>query len=302
MDNVNLDHLYQLASRSYANISFDEQGAAKRLLVGLSKQLTDDFELFRKTANGRLAEPELHAVMDRYQSRYEALVRDWLQSQSRTASSFVVGPARFPVQRMKKLNRWADNKYEYFKEWRERAIKAIVKSLKPPSNELDEARKKLEDNQQYHKMMLAANQIIRKGGDGMEEELLRIGFRKEELSEILKPAYSYKPGFPGYSLQYSNAEIKRLTQRIAVLEAKEQMANSVGSKTEDINGYKLVVNYKDDRVQIRFDEKPDKEVTQLLNKKNFKYKPSEKMWQRKITNAAIYDGREILTKLPGKKR
>lgn len=54
----------------------------------------------------------------------------------------------------------------------------------------------------------------------------------------------------------------------------------------------ILVNYTAERVQILFNEKPEKEIREKLKSKAFRWSPKNKAWQRQITLAtkfAVYD-------------
>lgn len=51
----------------------------------------------------------------------------------------------------------------------------------------------------------------------------------------------------------------------------------------DKNGIKVLANTDENRVQIFFDDKPGEEIRDLLKANNFRWAPSKKAWQRKLT-------------------
>src|SRR5690606_18025136 len=64
-------------------------------------------------------------------------------------------------------------------------------------------------------------------------------------------------------------------------------------KTFNFEGFKVLFNYEIDRLQIQHDEKPNAETIQTLKKNAFKWSPSQKVWQRQLTQNAIFTTQRI---------
>ncbi|MFT4093227.1 MAG: hypothetical protein QM640_06270 [Niabella sp.] len=82
-----------------------------------------------------------------------------------------------------------------------------------------------------------------------------------------------------------------------MLEAKADLAKNRGEETEEINGAKLIRNYREDKVQIKFEGKPAPEILSQLNNRKFHWKRVEKILQRKLTNNAIADAENIVKRI-----
>lgn len=284
---VNLEHLRQLAYRAHYFTSFSPDKRADETIKAYGEELRNDLQEIRDRSSKDILPDDLGQTLTRYRQKYEKHLSDWLYSHSNVASSAVTGPANFPVARMEKYRKWADNKYEYFREWRQRALKAIFKAMKPHVNELEQARENLKKREEMQQLMISANKIIRKGGIGVADDLKELGLDEKLIQEILNPTFTHKKGFLSFQLSNNNAEIRRLRSRVAILEAKAQLAETKGKKIEEINGIKLVHNYEADRVQLLFEGKPDPETITQLKSQGFRWTPSQKAWQRKLTNQAV---------------
>jgi hypothetical protein len=59
-------------------------------------------------------------------------------------------------------------------------------------------------------------------------------------------------------------------------------------------GYEIVIDYADDRVKIVFSEKPYEAMRKELKRSGWKYAPSTKAWQRKLTDNAINSATRIM--------
>lgn len=56
----------------------------------------------------------------------------------------------------------------------------------------------------------------------------------------------------------------------------------------EFDGERVESNTADNRLQIFFDEKPDKEIREELKGNGFRYAPSTEAWQRQLNDNAIY--------------
>ncbi|WP_282610992.1 hypothetical protein [Pelagibius sp. Alg239-R121] len=54
------------------------------------------------------------------------------------------------------------------------------------------------------------------------------------------------------------------------------------------DGFKIIENPEENRVQIIFDGKPEKEIREILKGNAFKWAPSNKAWQRQLNAAGIH--------------
>ena len=90
--------------------------------------------------------------------------------------------------------------------------------------------------------------------------------------------------FTSYDLSNNNAEIKRLQKRIAEI-TRNREVGFVGWKFE---GGEAVINNDLNRLQLFFDERPDKERCFVLKRKGFHWSPREGAWQRQLNDNAIY--------------
>jgi uncharacterized protein DUF3560 len=97
-------------------------------------------------------------------------------------------------------------------------------------------------------------------------------------------------GFPGYRLTNNNANIRRMKQRLAQLDA-----NSVAvDKSTDYGIITVKENPEENRVQLFFDGKPSAEIRQLVKQHGFRWAPSQDAWQRQLNNASRYKAGEVV--------
>ncbi|WP_431217082.1 hypothetical protein ACQ86N_22560 [Puia sp. P3] len=291
---ISLDHLRDLARQAYYGTSSSPERMGESTINQFTAELNDDLLLIQKAAPPDLPADQLDAIIVRYIHKYTSLLRAWLSSHSNVVSWFIAGPSNFPAARMQKRSNWADNHYNNFRSWRSKALKAIIKGLKPKTCELDRVRLNLQQRMRYQRIMVAANKLIRKNDDHLNEQLEELGFAKTQIIQLLTPDWSKRTGFKPYQLSNNNAQIRRLSGRLKELEEKQLKADTLRNITEEINGRQLVLNYELDRIQIIFPAKPPADICKALRREGFVWSPSNKAWQRKLTPQAIHIAREFL--------
>jgi hypothetical protein len=118
-------------------------------------------------------------------------------------------------------------------------------------------------------------------------KLAQLEARHLELKAIPKDKREW------YLLPYSSAEIKRVKERIATLEAK----NAMPEIDKRINGVRLVLDKEANRVKVFFPGIPAQEIRDKLKQNGFRWCPTAGAWQRQISNGAINTAEEILTEI-----
>lgn len=291
---VSLDHLRALARQAFYGTSSSPERMGESTIKEFTAELNDDLLQIENAAPPDMPVDELEAINIRYIHKYTSLLRAWLSSHSNVVSWFIAGPSNFPAARMQKRSNWADNHYNNFRSWRSKALKAIIKGLKPKTSDLERVRLNLQQRMRYQRIMVAANKLIRKNGENLNEQLGDLGFTKTQINQLLTPDWAKRTGFKSYQLSNNNAQIRRLSGRLKELEEKQLKADTVGNITEEINGRQLVHNYELDRIQIIFHARPTTDVCRALRQEGFVWSPSNKAWQRKLTAQAIHIAREFL--------
>ena len=103
----------------------------------------------------------------------------------------------------------------------------------------------------------------------------------------MEPSSQQALFFQQFQLTNNLAKIKNTQARIAELEKKAYLANQE-VKEYEVPGGKLILNYKDDRIQIFNESKPDQSVINSYKSHGLRWSPYNKCWQRQITNNALY--------------
>ena len=267
---------YDLVYRAFYNMSFSPEKRAH----WYCKELDIDLEKLREAG-----------ADDRALKKYENLWVKWMQAQGRCLSPMITGPANFPVARNQKALD-AEHKacaacIEYF----DRVMAALQKAANPElrpimsgdPDALDRLKEKLASLKKAQETMKAANALLRKKPID-KARLAEILGSEERAEKALEPDFLGSIGFPRYALANNRAEIKRIEGRIKQIEARKESSQ----KDVRLSGVRVHENTDIMRLQIFFEDKPDREMIALLKKNAFKWAPSQGAWQRQLTNNAVY--------------
>jgi hypothetical protein len=207
----------------------------------------------------------------------------------------VAGPANFPVRKKQKQNAASDKNMEEYNE-----IQGILNKIRSVGtggisgddpNAREKIEKKIESLEALQNTMKAVNAYYRKHKtvDGCPDitpeqaHKIAAGMERDWRSEP-------RP-FEAYYLQNNNAEIHRLRERLAEMDAMS--ANPETGWTFD--GGTVEICREDNRVRIFHDCKPDASTIAELKSHGFKWSPKSSAWQRQLTENAINAARRITT-------
>lgn len=248
--------------------------------------------------------PFYHGKLDAYLDSYARRLAQWTNDYNRNKAScpsvMISGAANFPVNKKHKQNAREDRLWEEYK-----TIEAILDKIKsigtgpvdltdPHARELlndqlQKLQKKLEDDK-------ALNAYYRKhksfeGFPGLSAETaakLSADFAdtRQRCPWIDKP-------IPDYELTSLRGKIKRVQARIAELD-KLQQAQAEPDPATDYDGFQLIRNAAENRLQIIFDEIPDPDMREKLKSNGFRWSPRNKAWQRQLTDNAERAAKSIL--------
>lgn len=326
-----------IAARAFHNVSFSPEQRGLEIQVEYASRITEQktritLEIENAIARNAVIQadwPEqLEEWFETYRQRMKVLFMSYLATMSTCASPMITGPARFPVERQRKRNASADNKYAavtaYTTHSPNRFLKRVmpfgngvaIASNAPNANEL--LISKLNDRIKLQETMKAANKIVgkvyKKGSpagvsaemrDRCAQQLVdELAIPLDEALSMLKSSdYSTKIiAFWPYQLSNNNQEIRRLEQRVKDVERLQQAAPEIAQ----VLGNGIEIRKSDDgKIEIHFGYKPDAEVRDFLCKKAFKFsRYRNNAWVRRISvNAVAVFTREVkpmLENLPQK--
>lgn len=293
----------EAAKRSHAGTSFDPEKRGeqeikyhKETFEELAAELGDFFE-------------QKHA------DKLRALWMEYLYSHGQVMSSMITGPANFPVARNEKRSGWADNKrraiFEYcdnLRKWKAKADKR--EKIEAAGGELAMKKAELEAANTWHETMKAANRIIRKAGktegginsDETREKLMDLPMMDEKTTMAItappERLMCYGYGFQSFKLTNSNARIKGMVSRVAELERREAAKESgIEDKVYNIIGGKIIIDRAENRINVKHDKKPSREVIDAIKSHGFRWSRNYGTWTRKLTNNALYSASALLKEL-----
>lgn len=186
-------------------------------------------------------------------------------------------------------------KAEYYKQKAASVGKAGISSDNPDA--IQELKSKLADLQKRQDFMKDVNKKYRKNGWG-DITGLPEAFKIETQKNIDHAAtFGRKANpFESYQLQNNNANIRRIKQRIAQLEKAE----STPTRSDIIGeGYIIKESKEDNRIFIKFDGKPEKEIRDIVKRNGFRWVQSIGMWCRMLNNAGKYAADYVHNELKG---
>lgn len=242
-------------------------------------------------------------------SRYMA----YISAHSNVASSFICGPANFPVARNQKRIDSADRRHDEIGEFRHKSLKRFLKSALPYGDGTSvqtndpNAVKKLDTKQVQleatRDMMKAANKAFRKfykktdrpepGTDKYQAciaALVDCGLSELQAKKAIEPNFmGHCVPFESYQLTNINAQIKRLASRAE--EVEQTQSAQIDDKFP--NGETAYIS-EDGKIVIEFGYKPDEDTRAKLKSKAFKWSRSRVAWVRKATANALADYSSII--------
>jgi hypothetical protein len=294
---------YDRAMRAHSGTSFSPEKRAKQRQQEYADDLNSIYQNLLKSAKTdeqkQIVESEIGDFKQKYTQKYYAM----LDADSRTMSTMITGPANFPVKQNQKRMDTAQKRYEEFRDWREKAVKAIHKRITEqgisdaggPIAILEKEIATLEKNQER---MKAANKIIKStkllDDEKVQQIQEQVGLSEKVARELLKPDFAGRVGFASYQLTNNNATIKNKKARLEELNKRDAASGQDTVKKYD--GVEVVNNHDEERLQLVFDKKPNDELRNELKAEGWRWSPSSSAWQRKNTPQAGWSAERILDK------
>ncbi len=237
-------------------------------------------------------DPSFHeridGLLDAYARKLAANMNKGYEITARVPSIMIAGGSNFPVRKKEKQNAAADKNMQEFTE-----IQGLLDKIRSTGmggisaddpNAVSKLESKLAKLETLQETMKAVNAYYRKhktldGCPHLSPEQI------EKLKASMSGSYRANPKpFESYQLSNNNAEIHRLKNRITALTRRKEL----GYVGWEFDGGRVEANTADNRLQIFFDEKPDKEIREELKGNGFRYAPSAEAWQRQLNDNAIY--------------
>lgn len=182
-------------------------------------------------------------------------------------------------------------KAEYYAERAEAARdnQTIFSDDPSASEKIEEKIARLEKRQE---VMKAANGFMRKGN---WEGLADLGFSEAQVAKLISPDFAGRPGYPPYMLSNNGAEIRRLKERLKILEIRSKQETS----EKQIGPVRVLDNVEENRLQLFFPDKPEEAIRAELGSHGFRWSRTNNCWQAFRGPNANYWSGSILNKYYG---
>lgn len=276
-----------LAVSAHSGTSFspEKRGAYER--NEYAQTLQTDYDNLRRSASEGDTLHLLDAEFARYRHAYAERYSAYLRSRSRVISVMITGPSNFPSRRNQKRGDIADKRLSELIEFRQRALKAIGRTLRPDlapimsgdSDAVARLEDKIRQAEAHQEQMKTVNNAHKKFLKD-PASLDKSGF-SESVKQIIRnyvPAYSWEPHpFAPFELTNNNANIRRMKQRLEGL--RRAKATPETEIENESNGIRLEDSPADNRVRLFFPDKPSADVRSTLKSKGFRWTPSLGCWQ-----------------------
>ncbi len=299
---VNPDHIpLKMAQNAYYASSFSPERRGKQEQADYVNQMNADYEHLSQYADTPEKQEQLREEFERYRAGYVKHQLARLHATSRTMSSMITGPSKFPTERnQKRLDTEHKRSTEHI-EFRERALKAIRKKLRPETgaiqsndpNAASSLEKKLASLKALQDQYKAINNAHKKFlSDPASLDASDLSDEHKAAVRNYKSQYSWEPHpIAPYQLTNNAANIRRVQSRIEELKKLDKAE----AKSENWSGGVTVEESPEDaRIRIHFPGKPSREVIDSLKGRGFRWSPSVGAWQRHLNGNGRYAVESVL--------
>jgi hypothetical protein len=298
----------ETARRAYMGISFDPEKRAKEEQKSYVDQVNKVIDEMSPLAKNDEQKKILKDQITSYKIGLAEKTKAYLAASSRTMSSMITGPAKFPVERNRKAMDIADKRMGELITWdkkvQETIKKAILGARTPEefqSDKFKRIKKTLDDNiatiigldtgklTGYNRALFVNSMkgfIERMAKNGQVDDVrMALDYIRDVQAKLKKPIFAER-----------NVVWDALNNAEKVAQAKETKKQTGEVELATYPGAKIVNNNDIDRIQITMDEKPSQEVMDALKKEGWHWSPANSSWQRKNTPQAVYSAQNIISK------
>ena len=153
---------------------------------------------------------------------------------------------------------------------------------------IEKIREKVVKLEASQERMKSANKCVRKND---RVGLAALRFNEKQIETLFTTDFAGRLGFPDYAITNNGANIRRLKQRIEELEKRAQTA---AMETIVGDGWTISEDAEENRIVIRFDAKPPREMLDALRAGGFKWSPTRGAHVRMRSNGALYAAKRAL--------
>lgn len=281
-------------------MSFGEYKTGSKT-AGYKEQVDRAYELAEEVIKVRPTEEErVMKLCERYSKRLAQNINKDIQIGMMCPSVMISGAGNFPFKKKEKQVAAWDKNHEDYKQvegilHKIESIfygKDVIKS--DDENAIEKLQEKVDGLRETQEQMKEANKAIRLKDTEKGDALLRdMGYSDQQITELRKPDFCGRSGFPDYMLSNNNANIRRLEGRIKSLQATK----SKGNQERENKFFKVKEDVEAMRVQLFFDGKPEPRVRDVLRRNGFRWAPSVGAWQRQLNTNGKYAVERVIKEL-----
>ena len=292
----------ELAIRAHAGTSHSPERRGESEVTGYAQTLSGDLAEFTALAEKHGTGDQLAELFPKYRDAFKRCTLAHLSAKSRCISTMIAGGSNFPVRRAEKTNATEHRRLEDVltcrKLWRKRILKAIVPNTDGPimsgdADAVERLKAEIQDLEAKQTRMKGTNAAIRKhrkaGPAAQVAALVEFGFSEALAGKLLEPDSCGRIGFADFELTNNGANIRRLKQRLVIVEkAHATPATEVqgtNARVEDCPA--------ENRVRLFYPGKPDAAVRATLKSHGFRWTPSLECWQAYRNNRTIPAARKL---------
>lgn len=298
---------------AWYQISHDPDGAGNRQyeenvasIKSMHDELFKEFHLLQDDAKASLIE-----IAERFFEGYKKHLYAWLRSMSRTASTFITGPANFPVARMEKRNAICSKRLNELCEYKKKIfpialgkaralIPADIATKREESSFAAMVRDKINTISQidsgelrgYTRALFVSSLVGRVETACKNGDYNLVALAKSIVKDWIEKNPDKKEPIAKRN-SFWNLKDKP-DERDLVKASREP------ETIYDENGIQIVADYVDERARIFFNGKPDQATINALKSSGWRWSPSNQAWQRILTSNAKESAKRIVAELVAK--
>lgn len=141
-------------------------------------------------------------------------------------------------------------------------------------NAISLLKEKIDNLEKLQDKMKTVNKLLKKGS---RAELLQMGYSEQYIEKLFTPDRCGRMGYPSFILSNNR---KRITDTKKRLDQLEKQAKEITTVTKYDNiGLLIIDSVEDNRLQLYFDDKPCKEIREVLKQNGFIWCNTLKCWQ-----------------------
>jgi Zn-dependent peptidase ImmA (M78 family) len=292
------EDMARLAKHMNSHYDYEEGSATKKYRAEV-----DDAHALADTMKAK-TDLSFHGKIDELTDNYSRRLAQWYNKhysiETRVPSVLISGPGNFPTAKKEKQN--AARKKHIAERTK---VNHILKKIENVSELSEKAERKEKIEELTEK--LDALKLQRADMEQSNEYYLQTGTMKgygdmsDEQAKTFDEAISNiesgeKSPYPPFRFEINSKDIERINKQIEQLGGKSNFSHEGWT----FDGGKVEMNIVENRIQVLFDDKPSEALRAELKKQGFRWAPSQKAWQRQLTENGVYAAKQIKDLQPDK--